>query len=138
MVDSKPLSIDLLIGDSNVGITGAEIREGSRVAVQWNNGSAESLYPMIMLRDCCPCEKCFNPIVNSRLTLFEQLMASACEVKNISHKVVIDSIHIIYNSDYYLSCGCFNGKTTPFFFTCKRIKGIIYVSFFNCYFYCIY
>ena len=118
----KPLSIDLLIRDSNVGIASAALAAGSRVAVRWNNGSAESLYPMIMLRDSCPCEKCFSPSVNSRLTLFEQLLAAACDVTHLSHQVSADfvssSSYTSYNGDFRSSFFFFrnyeNKKNTRF------------------------
>ncbi|XP_067951669.1 gamma-butyrobetaine dioxygenase-like [Watersipora subatra] len=80
----EPLSIDLLIGKAQATIKQCEVIEKSRVRVSWSDSSGDSIYPMMLLRDCCPCEKCFSPSVNSRLTLFEQLLAAASSVANIS------------------------------------------------------
>jgi len=94
------VTMDTLFGNFGVEIKSASVVENSRVAVEWSDGSATSLYPMLMLRDCCPCEKCFNPVVNSRLILFEHLLESSCSVSQLSYEVSPE--HSLHNVTYSL------------------------------------
>lgn len=83
---SLQAGLDALLGSNNANLKSAEIAEGSRVSVVWSDGSS-SLYPMLMLRDCCPCEKCFSPIVNSRIILFEHIIGASCSVNCLNVQV---------------------------------------------------
>ena len=85
---SLQAGLDALLGANGATLKAAEIAEGSRVRVVWSDGS-KSLYPMLMLRDCCPCEKCFSPTVNSRIILFEHIIGSSCSVNRLNVQVTV-------------------------------------------------
>ena len=85
---SLQAGLDALLGANGATLKAAQIAEGSRVSVVWSDGS-KSLYPMLMLRDCCPCEKCFSPTVNSRIILFEHIIGSSCSVNTLNVQVTV-------------------------------------------------
>ena len=82
----KMASLDGLFGSPNATISSA-IKQDGRIVVTWGNNSL-SEFPEMFLRDCCYCEKCFSPTVNSRLTLFEQLLGASCQAKEVKVKVI--------------------------------------------------
>lgn len=84
-------SLDVLLGKQEAGLKSALV-DGTRLKVIWEDGTS-SEFPLLILRDCCTCEKCFSPTVNSRLTLFEQLLGTNCKASDVT--VQVSNIHAI-------------------------------------------
>ena len=84
-------SEDVLIGEmGDESLLSASLTDKKRLEVSFLDGVV-SVFPLMMLRDCCLCPSCYCSSSNARLTLFESItgdnsVALSCTLQVIKNQ----------------------------------------------------